>query len=511
MGLSDEDCNATSMMFATALLQNLFLQKRLAMSRLSLGLILLLGITSAHAHELPDGEIERRVQIVVKADCVLVEYSLAMNQVTLAKELRKNGVNPVKDFSQKWNQYRDLILPLLAKQLYLELDGKPLQLKPVSADYAGWSHRHLTALMRANVTLAEQSKTISVLDTNFPDALGNYRIAMKARSGVSLENSNVPLLTSRARSVQLCKMAKVEREAATRAAGEISVKVTPDSEDEGLFPDELVNFTPHPDNPIFTGTGTETWDRKIRERGYILKDGERWHLWYTGYSGERSAKKMLGYATSSDGLTWKRHPANPVFGESWTEDVHVVRHGDRYYMVAEGRDDIPHMLNSIDGINWTDQGRLDVRNQDGSPISPGPYGTPTLWIEDGTWYLFYERRDEAVWLATSTDRKTWTNIQDDPVLTRGPSAYDRHAIALNQVIRLRGRYYAIYHANADEKRQGPWTTCVAVSDDLIRWKKYSGNPIIRTNDSSGQLIHDGRQFRLYTMHPDVKVFFSRVD
>ena len=126
IGLSDEGCNATSMMFATALLQNLFLQKRLAMSRLSLGLILLLGITSAHAHELPDGEIERRVQVVVKAECVLVEYSLAMNQVTLAKELRKNGVNPVKDFSQKWNQYRDLILPLLAKQLYLELDGKPL-------------------------------------------------------------------------------------------------------------------------------------------------------------------------------------------------------------------------------------------------------------------------------------------------------------------------------------------------------------------------------------------------
>ena len=136
------------------------------MSRLSLGLILLLGITSAHAHELRDGEIERRVQIVVKADCVLVEYSLAMNEITLAKELRKNGVNPVKDFSQKWNQYRDLILPLLAKQLYLELDGKPLQLKPVSADYAGWSHRHLNALVRANVTLAEQSKTISVLDTN---------------------------------------------------------------------------------------------------------------------------------------------------------------------------------------------------------------------------------------------------------------------------------------------------------------------------------------------------------
>ena len=111
----------------------------------------------------------------------------------------------------------------------------------------------------------------------------------------------------------------------------------------------------------------------------------------------------------------------------------------------------------------------------------------------------------------SKDRKTWTNVQDTPVLSRGPSAYDLHAIALNQIIRIGDRYYAIYHGNADEKWQGPWTTCIAVSDDLIRWTKYAGNPIIQTNDSSGQLVHDGSQFRLYTMHPDVKVFFSRVE
>src|SRR4051794_7754014 len=44
----------------------------------------------------------------------------------------------------------------------------------------------------------------------------------------------------------------------------------------------LVAWTPIPDNPVFTGTGKETWDRKIRERGFILvgEDG-RSHLWYT--------------------------------------------------------------------------------------------------------------------------------------------------------------------------------------------------------------------------------------
>ena len=44
-----------------------------------------------------------------------------------------------------------------------------------------------------------------------------------------------------------------------------------------------------------------------------------------------------------------------------------------------------------------------------------------LWIEGDTWYLFYERGDRGVWLAKSTDRETWTNVQDAPVIARGPN------------------------------------------------------------------------------------------
>ena len=34
-----------------------------------------------------------------------------------------------------------------------------------------------------------------------------------------------------------------------------------------LFPPELVSFVPSDENPLFTGTGADTWDRMIRERG----------------------------------------------------------------------------------------------------------------------------------------------------------------------------------------------------------------------------------------------------
>ena len=82
-----------------------------------------------------------------------------------------------------------------------------------------------------------------------------------------------------------------------------------------------------------------------------------------------------------------------------------------------------------------------------SPISPGPYGTPTAWFENGTWYLFYERGDQGVWLATSKDLKIWTNVQDDPVIAMGPEPYDKTAVAVNQIVKRDGFYYAFYHAN----------------------------------------------------------------
>lgn len=280
-----------------------------------------------------------------------------------------------------------------------------------------------------------------------------------------------------------------------------------------LFPHELVDFVPYAHNPVFRGTGTDTWDKQIRERGYILKEGNTYKMWYTGYDGVDTSVKYLGYAISDDGIHWKRYPGNPIFDEYWTEDVFVIRHNGTYYMVAEGKGDVAHMLTSEDGIHWQRRGNLDIRKVDGTPIDPGPYGTPTLWIENGKWYLFYERDDLGIWLATSTDHEVWTNVRDDPVIKMGPGKYDSKGVAMDQVIKYNGRYYGYYHGTPDED-WATWNSNVAVSDDLIHWKKYDENPIVDTdsisdNYSSPILVYDGKQYRLYTMHGDVRLFFPR--
>ena len=278
---------------------------------------------------------------------------------------------------------------------------------------------------------------------------------------------------------------------------------------DGDFPKELVDWVPYDGNPLFTGTGQGSWDDQIRERGFILREGGLWRLWYTGYAAARGGAMALGYATSPDGIHFTRHSDRPAFDGVWTEDVFVLPRPGGYAMFAEGEGDIAHRLSSSDGVAWRDEGRLDVRTRSGAPLPPGPYGTPSVVVAGGTWHLFYERDDKGVWLATSTDGRVWTNVSDEPVIPLGPGAYDRHAIALNQVVRYKGRYFGVYHANADPQWKGPWTTCLAVSDDLVHWRKYPKNPIVRSDDSSGILVDDGERLRLYTMHPQVKLWLPR--
>lgn len=280
------------------------------------------------------------------------------------------------------------------------------------------------------------------------------------------------------------------------------------SADTKPFPSELVDFKPYEDNPIFAGAQGE-WDQKIRERGYILKEQGTYYMWYTGFQTERKTL-TLGYATSEDGLNWERYAGNPVFSESWTEDMMVLKVDDTYHMFAEGRNDVAHYLTSTDRINWSDHGSLDIRYADGSPLSEGPYGTPTAWFENEQWYLFYERNDQGIWLATSPDLEVWTNVQDDPVIAMGPEPYDRFGLAVNQIFKYDGWYYAYYHGTAFEDWH-EWTTNVAASKDLVHWTKYPQNPIMEENKSSGIIVEESDHFRLYTMHDEVAVHFSRIN
>jgi predicted GH43/DUF377 family glycosyl hydrolase len=275
------------------------------------------------------------------------------------------------------------------------------------------------------------------------------------------------------------------------------------------FPAEMVEFVPYKANPVFKGTGIDTWDKQIRERGYIMVEDGQYKMWYTGYNGSDTVIKHLGYATSTDGINWTRYAKNPIFSEKWTEDMCVVKNEGKYYMFAEGRNDVAHSLVSNNGIDWQEEGDLKIQTLSGKTI-PGPYGTPTALFENGKWYLFYERSDEAIWLAQSSDHKNWVNVQDESVIKTGPEKYDAGAVAANQVVKYKNRYYIYYHASANSMETSTeWTSNVAMSTDLIHWVKYPKNPIIQGEHSSPITVFDGKEYRLYAMHPQVCLYLKK--
>ena len=276
------------------------------------------------------------------------------------------------------------------------------------------------------------------------------------------------------------------------------------------YPAELVEFVPAADNPIFGPGKPGEWDQKIRERGWILREDDGYHLWYTGYDGTREGIKLLGYANSPDGLHWTRWPGNPLIPDHWVEDMMVVRSGDTYYMFAEGLHDQSQLLTSQDRVHWTRHGTIDIRTTNHEPLKPGPFGTPTAFLENGVWNLFYERADLGIWLARSTDMKVWTNVQDEPLFVPGPKLYDQRMVALNQVIKFRGEYFGYYHGTGSHPGEKQiWTTGVVRSRDLLHWEKYPGNPIVPGDKSSGFVVFDGHRYRLYTAHNQLDVYFPR--
>ena len=195
------------------------------MSRFLIGVILIVSNSvRAQAHELPDGAIERRVQVTVKPDRVLIEYSFTMSNATLKTELRKHKQKPAETLSANWKQYQTIILPLLQQHLHVTVDGKRSAVESIRANYTGWSHGHLTCLFKANCQLNDKAVPIAVTDGNFPDAPGAYRLAMKSRSGATMRESNVPTLITQAKPVAFERLNKQQKQSATRAVGVFSRK-----------------------------------------------------------------------------------------------------------------------------------------------------------------------------------------------------------------------------------------------------------------------------------------------
>jgi predicted GH43/DUF377 family glycosyl hydrolase len=95
-----------------------------------------------------------------------------------------------------------------------------------------------------------------------------------------------------------------------------------------------IAWTKYAGNPIMT-PGPDAWDGQSVRVPVVWKEGPAdYRMIYTGAG---DAGMQVGYATSSDGIAWTKHPANPVFNDpTWahgqTENWGVMKVGSEYLM-----------------------------------------------------------------------------------------------------------------------------------------------------------------------------------
>jgi len=104
-----------------------------------------------------------------------------------------------------------------------------------------------------------------------------------------------------------------------------------------------INWDKETSNPVLDIGEPGEWDDVAVFSADVLFDGTLYHMWYNGYDG---ITFRIGYATSSNGLSWEKHPDNPILdlGESGDWDDSEVGHprvifdGTAYQMWFQGDD-----------------------------------------------------------------------------------------------------------------------------------------------------------------------------
>ncbi len=147
-----------------------------------------------------------------------------------------------------------------------------------------------------------------------------------------------------------------------------------------------IQWTKHPGAVLATGRGGE-WDNAFLEGPSVLKAGNSYHMWYAGFDSSFNAqhtdgKVSIGYATSLDGITWRKYSDNPVLSTStgkwdavYVQDPHVIQYNGRYHMWYGGADGYDHYGQqtgyawSTDGIHWTKSSNNPVLKR----------GNPGIW------------------------------------------------------------------------------------------------------------------------------------
>jgi len=157
------------------------------------------------------------------------------------------------------------------------------------------------------------------------------------------------------------------------------------------------------DTPVLSAE--QPWEKQAVMCPQVLWDGKNreFRMWYS--AGEQYEPDAIGYATSRDGIHWKKYSANPIFksdlNSSWERlkvtGAQVLQHGNWYYMFYLGFRDVDHaqigMARSRDGITgWERLPDNPIISPDDNSWDADACYKPSVIFDGRRWLLWYNGR-----------------------------------------------------------------------------------------------------------------------
>lgn len=287
-----------------------------------------------------------------------------------------------------------------------------------------------------------------------------------------------------------------------------------------------LEFAWYKNNPVLNKGSSGEWDsRKVMEGKVVLVD-EVFHIFYTGTGSDSFG---IGYATSSDGFTFTKHEANPIFqtsetgfdsngasqgtplflGEKWMLFYNAVAPGEEFNRNTAGGSSIG-LTTAPDPIGpWTSGQQVLKAGGSGEWDSGFIFPNNVILTEDG-YRMYYSAgpdpgsNEMSCGMATSPDGLTWTKYDDpgtteapfaesDPVMQPGPSAWETLFVQCRVLKTAKGweMFYGGWNGRSNAR------TGYAFSIDGVNWIKYKDNPILNKSLISPYAVKVGSAYYLY--------------
>lgn len=256
-----------------------------------------------------------------------------------------------------------------------------------------------------------------------------------------------------------------------------------------------------------------SYDKMAVDCPFVFWHNDRYYMMHVGFDGNGY---QTGLAVSNDLLHWKKQTVifkredRPGWDRGGVAGMWILKQNDmeavpslkkvngKYWMIyhsypEKGYEAGPAKI----GLAYTEDETLTewvrleqpvLSWEDGNEWEKGGLYKGCLVEHEGRYYMFYNAKDSDRWIwheqigvAVSDDMIAWKRVFDSPVIANSAGSWDSYFCADPYVVKDKDKWVMFYYGyDGKNAREG-----IAFSEDLIHWEK-SDKPVL-DHGAAGQI------------------------